>query len=125
MSQEFRFRSDEFDNRDSDKQPQEDNPHYRVYSRDGNLRNFAITWPDGTSKSYPYAFLVKLEYFAEDGRVVITMTSDKIIMHGIRLKSLFNDLFYQLPLEITVIEKRYNLTSSQLKFVVNEITVIA
>lgn len=122
MSQGFKFRSDEFEENNLEKDVRKtDNPHYRVYPDNGHMRNFALTLPDGTSTAYPYAFLVKLEYISESGNIVITMTSDKILLQGIRLKALFNDLFYQLPLEIIATDKRYNAASNEARFIVNEI----
>ena len=122
MSQNFKFRSDDFDENDLTNDVRDkDNAHYRVYPDNGHIRNFALTWPDGTSVAYPYAFVVKTHYYSEDGSLLLILTSDKIRLHGIRLKALFNDLFYQLPLEIIATDKRYNATSDDARFIVNKI----
>jgi hypothetical protein len=100
-----------------------DDPHYKTFESVGHVRNLCLTWPDGKRKFMNYAYLVSGEYSPEEGRIILIFTSETIVLVGIRLNLLFNDLLSHLPLDIVMIEQRYSSTVKNNEFAVHQIEV--
>jgi len=124
MSQNFRLKSDELrQNNPAKDVRQDDNPFYKVYPDNGQIRNFMLTWPDGSSITIPYYTVSRIEFKSYDGSIMMAVGNDNIVFEGVELKSLYNDFFFQLPLEIIVTDVRYNEINAMNmnRFLVNEI----
>jgi hypothetical protein len=125
MSQNFRLKSDELrQNNPTIDVRQDDEAFYRTYESSGYIRNVALTMPNGKSFTIPYVLISKIEYDPMAGAVTIINGGEKIVLNGVRLKALYYDLFFQLPLEIFITEERYNPINNEAKFIVNEIIII-
>lgn len=123
MNQNFKDRLNEMRNENPNKGGNDDT-HYKTFESAGHVRNLCLTWPDGKRKFMNYAYLVTGEYSPEDGRILLVFTSETIVLVGIRLNLLFNDLLSHLPLDIMMIEQRYSSTVNNNEFAVHQIEVV-
>ncbi|MCX2495242.1 hypothetical protein OQX63_17260 [Pedobacter sp. PF22-3] len=122
MSQSFRLKSDELrQNNPARDVRQQDDPSYKIYPDNGQIRNFMLTWPDGSSTTIPYYTVGRIEYSSADGSITVVIGNENIVFAGVDLKSLYNDFFFQLPLEIIVTDERYNEVNKSSHFIVNKI----
>ena len=77
------------------------------YETPGHVRNICFVWPDGSMKSMNYAFLLKGEYFSNDGSITLIFTSAKIILKGYNLIYIFKDIHSHSVKELTILDARY------------------
>lgn len=124
MSQSFRLKSDELrQNNPAKDVRQVDDAFYKVYPDNGNIRQFMLTWPDGVSTTIPYFAVSKTDY-GQDGSITLHTSVGTIVFQGLRLRALYNDFFYSLPLEIIICDERYNDLNDETIFTVNKINML-
>jgi len=125
MSQNFRFRSDEIHENEPGKDVRKlSDGNYRVYETDGHTRNVSFLLSNGKRKFLNYAYLVSVECSDLDDWIIVEFTSVKVLLQGLRLRSLYNDLFFHRPLEISHMDVRYNATVNENLPIINEIALI-
>ncbi len=126
MSQDFRSRYSEMRENDptSPDSPGEKNSdgndHYVTHS---NVRNIAFIWPDGRQLFLNYSYLVSGEYSPDTATIVLLFTTHKVMLKGLKLIDLFDDLMAHLPRVIVCTDARYNMLSDSGP-VVNEVQVV-
>jgi len=125
MSQGFKLKFDEM---------QENNPaksetsapvaNRERYAEAGQVRNVCFEWEDGNRIFLNYAYLVSVKYEPEENRLALHFTSDDVLLHGVRLESLFFELMQHLPKIISCKDARYNTLKDENASVVNQIVLI-
>jgi hypothetical protein len=91
----------------------------------GHVRNLCFVWPDNKMKFYNYAYLVSAGYLPDDGSITLAFTTDIVILKGIRLMGLFEDLLSHLPRKIICSEERYRSSLGDNKPIIESIEIIA
>jgi len=127
MSQDFRNRYQQM--RDSDPTAPADKPgntdhepESGQYGSQSNVRNLCLVWPEGRRLFLNYSYLVSAEYLPDENMITVTFTTHTVLLKGIRLKELFDDLMSHLSRLIICAEARYNPLAGDGP-VVNDITV--
>lgn len=86
-------------------------PEYDInaeqYPVPGNVRHLCFAWPDGQRLLLNYAYLAAVQFLPEESCIVLTFTTHKITIKGLRLEDLFAGLMDQLPRIISCVEERY------------------
>jgi hypothetical protein len=122
MSQNFKLRSDDLDENDDDNLRSEDSTeNFALHKSGGHGRNISFAQLDGRRKFLNYAYLVSGEYSPENGSLSLEFTSETVTLDGVRLNSLYNDLFYQRISEIRCVDMRYYSTEDQTLPIVTKI----
>lgn len=121
MNHNFREKLNEMRGENPAKPNQDDNPHYKTFDTAGHVRNLCFRWPDGKSMFLNYAYMIGGDYTPDPGRITLVFTSETIVLEGIRLNLLYNDLLHHTPSEITMIEQRYIATVGDNEFAVTSI----
>jgi len=116
---DFNFNPDEEENAVN-----ADDPHYKVFSSIGHVRNLCLTWPNGNRKFLNYAYLVSGSYSKDESSITLVFTSETVILKGIRLNQMFQDFLSHIPQEIICIEKRYNQAGIETNPIVNTIQIL-
>lgn len=98
-------------------------PHDESYAGASHVRNINFVLLDGNMIFLNYGYLVNGRYLVQESKIVLSFTSDKIILSGIRLKPLYYDLMLHLPRQIVAQDARYNSTAETDAPIVNDITV--
>lgn len=98
-------------------------PQDEAYTGASHVRNINFVFLDGNMIFLNYGYLVNGRYLVQEGKIVLSFTSDKIILAGIRLKPLYYDLMLHLPRQIVAQDARYNATTEKDMPIVNDITV--
>ena len=121
MNQHFRLKYNEM--RENIPSPPDDasvkDESYASYS---NVRNVCFVLADGNIIFLNYGYLVAGRFFPADNRIILSFTSDTVILTGIHLEALFYDLMQQIPRQIVCSDSRYNVTADDGP-VVNDIKV--
>ncbi len=126
MSQDFRSRYSEMRANDPtspiDQASAANATEIDRYAGYSNTRNIAFIWPDGRRLFLNYSYLVSGEYSPDTSTILLVFTTHQVMLTGIRLIELFDDLMGQLPRMIVCVDARYNILSNTGP-VVNEIKV--
>lgn len=124
MSQNFRFRSDDFEENDIGQDVRNSGDgHVQSYLTDGTVRNISFVLPNGESEFLNYAYLVSVKCSVAEDQLILKFTSETVILRGMRLKALYSSLMHQHPMEITCQDARYNATVDPNLPIVNEIII--
>ncbi len=126
MSQDYKFKFDrmlESDPTLPDKETGEPASDSRRYPSVSHTRNLGFVWPDGRRMFLNYSYLVSGEYKPGDNSICLAFTTHQVVMKGVRLGGLFEELMGQLPRLVHCTETRYNATLSQDEYAVNQMTV--
>lgn len=121
MNQSFKFRSDEFDENAEDSGVNKDDGS--KYSTDGQVRNIGFNLSAGGKKFLNYSYLVSGEISPTNGAITLQFTTDKVVLQGIRLNSLYDDLFFHRPMEIKLQNERYEALENPDKPIVTSIKI--
>lgn len=78
------------------------------YESHGMVRNICFTLEDGSRKFLNYAYLVSGDIDADKKTITLFFTTDTLILKGILLDKLFDELMKQTPKEITAMGSRYS-----------------
>jgi hypothetical protein len=120
MSRSFKLQSDEFEENETDSAGTKgDNANYKT---DGQVRNISFILPDGQRKFLNYAYLVSVDYFPKKGAIVLIFTSIIVNLEGVRLETLYYDLFYQRVMEVKSQKNRYDVLEENNSPLVSNIT---
>jgi len=122
MSLEFKLRLNELAENDptahSSSIPQDE-----AYPTHSHVRNVNFVLLDGNMIFLNYGYLVNGRYLVQESKILLTFTSDKVLLTGICLKPLYYDLLLHLPRQIVAQDARYNATAENNTPIVNDITV--
>jgi hypothetical protein len=88
------------------------------------VRNLRFVWPDGQQKFLNYAYLVSGEFLPDQSSIHLIFTSEVIVIEGIRLVQLFDDLLEHKPKQIICINDRYTALQDESHPVVTKISVL-
>ncbi len=91
------------------------------YPEAGNTRNLCFVWRDGRRTFINYSYLISAEYLPDESCIVLTFTSQTLVLKGVNLEPLFYELMHQSVRQITCTDERYNVVSEEGRFAVNEI----
>lgn len=120
MSQGFNFRYNQMkENLSNSKEEME----MEVFPSYSNVRNICFTQENGRSLFLNYGYLVAGDYIPEERKIILTFTSHWVVLEGINLQFLFEDLQLNIPKKIVVADKRYNATVDTNRPAVNSITI--
>lgn len=122
MSLNFKLRLDELDENDPTRKPSPI-PQDEAYLTHSHVRNVNFVLLNGNMVFLNYGYLVSGRYLVGENRIVLTFTSDKVTLTGIRLKPLYHDLMLHLPRQIVAVDARYNATAPKDTPIVNDITI--
>jgi len=117
MKDDFNF---QFDKRKgaASKELKPDITSYETY---GMVRNICFTFEDGTRKFLNYAYLVSGDFASDKKSITLIFTTETVILKGILLEKLFEELMQQTPKEITAVGSRYSPLQDNQEPVVTEI----
>jgi len=124
MSQNFKLKFDEMrEGKPTDKDDGLEQFN-EAYASHGHVRNLCIIWPDGKMKFLNYAYLISGEYLPEESTITLIFTTDTVVMQGIGLHQLFNELTNHLPKQIKCNETRYQAISENEQYSISEVQIL-
>lgn len=118
MSHEFRLKYNQLKENDPTQKEQEEN-----YPTGSAVRNVCFVQLDGSRIFLNYGYLVSGEFSPFDTKITLSFTSHIIILEGIKLEILFNDLMNHIPQCIVCQDVRYNAFENG-KSIVNTMTIL-
>jgi hypothetical protein len=83
------------------------------YPVPSHARNLCLAWSDGSRLFLNYSYLVTGQFLPDEGSIILTFTTHKIVIKGLRLETLFMELMDQLPRVISCSEERYAALADQ------------
>ena len=95
-----------------------------LYNSESNTRNICFTLLGGKRIFLNYSYLISGEYSPEENTITLTFTTHTVLLKGVQLEALFNELMQHLPKHITTVDARYNSVSEKGKSLVNGIEII-
>ena len=104
----------------SNEQAESENDSYFSHS---NVRTIQFQWPDGRKLFLNYSYLVSGEYDPKQHTITLVFTSTNIVLKGVKLNLLFEELVIQKVRQVVCIDPRYAQVQNEGQAVVNEIVV--
>lgn len=129
MSQSFkdRFNQNFSGNQETDQQRdpnlKTNAPDIEFYNHYSGIRNVCFTHLDGSRIFLNYNYLVSGEYNPEQSQIILGFTTHQIILKGVNLEKLFDDLMFHSVKNIGTRDHRYNHLAGDNATVVNSIEV--
>lgn len=126
MSQDFKFKFDRMLESDPTLPGQEAGEpagDARLYPSVSHTRNLGFVWPDGRRMFLNYSYLVSAEFRPVDNAIHLAFTTHEVLMKGVALHILFEELMSHLPRIIRCTEARYNATLEQAAYAVNQMAI--
>ena len=108
MSQDFKLRFDEMKQGNPTRADETLRPSDNDYfDSTAAVRNLCLVWPDNRMKFYNYAYLVSGDYVPDESSILLTFTTDKVVIKGTMLVTLFEALLAHLPRKLVCAGERY------------------